>query len=149
MMIRPFVCQGLWRAGGKCERRHPCIASGMPTGTKGIVVLACTCLLMSIGHVLADEFVAYSLRVARERIEAAGETDWRKVEPEVFTLGGITRVRGAVYDRDHDDLILVGHRDRTRPILTIDELSVALRARFALGQWPLVRVSQFLADRLP
>ncbi|MBM3236667.1 tetratricopeptide repeat protein [Candidatus Poribacteria bacterium] len=88
----------------------------------------------------AEEYIAFSLGVAQKRIETSGGTDWRKEQPEVFTLGGITKIRGLVYDRKTVDMILVGERDPKRPILTLDDLAVALRALFIYNQWPLVSI---------
>jgi tetratricopeptide (TPR) repeat protein len=68
------------------------------------------------------------------------QKDYRKTHPEVFTLGGITKIRGLVYDRENKDTILVGERDPERAILTLDDFVVALRARFIHGKWPLVSI---------
>ena len=87
----------------------------------------------------AGGYRAYSLRVARQRIEQGGG-DWRKASSEVLKLAGINRVEGFVYDETHEDLILVGHQEAGRAELTLDDLVVALRARFRYGQWPLVSI---------
>ncbi|MBM3501171.1 MAG: hypothetical protein FJX74_21165, partial [Armatimonadetes bacterium] len=87
----------------------------------------------------AEQYTAFSLKVAQQRIEAAGQ-GWREREPEVLSLGGITRVEGFVYDQPNVDLILVGDQDETRADLTLDDLVVALRARFIYGEWPLVSI---------
>lgn len=87
------------------------------------------------------EYIAFSLAVAQERIEAAGQRrDWRTTEPEVFQLGGINNAVGLVIDRARPDIILVGHHDPDRPPLTLDDFAVALRARFVHGAWPLVSI---------
>ena len=89
----------------------------------------------------AAEYVAFSLKVAEERIVSTPkDKDFRKTHPEVFTLGGITKIRGLVYDRKNKDVILVGERDPERSILTLDDFVVALRARFIHGKWPLVSI---------
>ena len=104
--------------------------------TFGIILLAFT-----FSDVLAAEYVAFSLRVAQKRIVSTPMgKDYRKLHPEVFTLGGITKIRGLVYDRKNEDVILVGERDPERSILTLDDFVVALRARFIHGKWPLVSI---------
>lgn len=97
------------------------------------VVLA---LLLPSG-VRATEYVAFSLKVVQERLtQAKGGTS----DPELLNLGGMTAVRGLVYDRERGDPILVGERDTDRPALTLDDFVVALRARFIHGQWPVVSI---------
>ncbi len=106
------------------------------------VMLVCG-LAVTLAEMLlanAEEYVALSLGVAHKRIEAVSKGNWRKVEPQVFTLAGITKIRGLVYDRKGNDVILVGQRDPKRPMLTLDDFAVALRARFVNNQWPLVSI---------
>ena len=88
-------------------------------------------------------YVAFSLKVARERIEKAGD-DFRQSEPDIWLLSGINRIRGFVYDRGNDDLILVGAIEPDRAPLTLDDLVVALRSRFRYGEWPLVSIDPTL-----
>ena len=98
-------------------------------------------LFLYAGTLHAAEYVAFSLKVAQERIVSTPkDKDFRKAHPEVFTLGGITKIRGLVYDRKNEDIILVGQRDPERSILTLDDFVVALRARFIHGKWPLVSI---------
>jgi len=93
------------------------------------------------GVLHAFEYVAFSLKVAQERIVSNAKGGvYRKIHPEVFTLGGITAVRGLVYDRQMADIILVGERYQDRAVLTLDDFVVALRARFIHGKWPLVSI---------
>lgn len=89
----------------------------------------------------ATEYVTFSLKFAQEKITSTpkGE-DYRKLYPEVFTIGSITNVRGLVYDQNTKDIILVGEKDKGRAILTLDDFVVALRARFIHGKWPLVSI---------
>ena len=91
------------------------------------------------GHYEPTPYVAFSLKVARERIEKAGD-DFRQSEPDIWRLAGINKVRGFVYDRNEDDLILVGAIEPDRAPLTLDDLVVALRARLRYGEWPLVSI---------
>jgi len=66
--------------------------------------------------------------------------NWRNKEPEVFNLGRINHVEGFVYDKERGDLILVGQDEEGRAPLTLDDLVVALRARFRNHEWPLVSI---------
>ena len=92
-------------------------------------------------NIHANEYIAFSLKVAQQMILSTPQgKDYRKLHPEVFTLGGITAMKGLVYDRKTSDVILVGQRDPERAILTLDDFVVALRARFIHGKWPLVSI---------
>ncbi|MCX6844394.1 MAG: tetratricopeptide repeat protein [candidate division WOR-3 bacterium] len=98
-----------------------------------------TAFLCLASAAFASQYTAFSLRVAQQRIEKAG-ANWRQSEPEVLDLGGINKVEGFVYDTAAKDLILVGDHESDRAILTLDDLVVALRARFRYGEWPLVSI---------
>lgn len=82
----------------------------------------------------AAQYTAFSLKVAQQRIEKAGE-GWRQKEPEVVSLGDINKVEGFVYDEKTGDPILVGDHEEGRAALTLDDLVVALRARFRDNEW--------------
>ena len=92
-------------------------------------------LLLREKCLFADEYVAFSLKMAQKMILSEG-----KASPEVFNLGGITAVKGLVWDRKTGDVILVGQKDPRRATLTLDDFVVALRARFIRNQWPLVSI---------
>lgn len=68
------------------------------------------------------------------------KTPSKQPSPDVFNLGGITAIRGLVYDREIIDTILVGEKDSTHATLTLDDFVVALRARFIHNEWPLVSI---------
>lgn len=77
-------------------------------------------------------FVAYSMKVAQARVEAAvkaGE-DSRKKEPDLYYLGGITKPWAVVIDAKSNDWILLGERDPKCSVLTLDDWTTAIRARF-------------------
>ncbi len=77
-------------------------------------------------------FVAYSMPVAQTRVEDAmrkGE-DFRRTQPDLFYLGGITKPWAVVLDTQTGDWILVGERDPKAAVLTLDDWVVALRTRF-------------------
>ncbi|MBI4602187.1 MAG: hypothetical protein HY721_09525 [Planctomycetes bacterium] len=82
-----------------------------------------------------SRFVAFSLRAAGEAIRSAGA-----IPEPVQRLGGITQVLGLVHDAETGDIILVGRTGTGDPAPTLDDLVVALRARFLHDQWPLVSI---------
>jgi tetratricopeptide (TPR) repeat protein len=87
------------------------------------------------------EYIAFSLRIAQQKIGAVTDRrDYRVVHPEVYQLGGINQVQGLVYDRETQDVILVGQYTPDRPWLTLDDFAVALRARLLHGAWPTVSI---------
>lgn len=76
-------------------------------------------------------FVAFSLNAAQRSAEAAiqhGE-DFRKSQPELYYLGGITKPWALVFDVANNDCILVGEDDPKSSEITLDDWAVALRAR--------------------
>lgn len=77
-------------------------------------------------------FVAYSMKVAQERVEAAGKAgeNFRKKQPDLYYLSGITKPWAVVIDANNSDWILVGERDPKSSVLTLDDWVTALRARF-------------------
>ncbi|GEM_PF-594365 len=92
-------------------------------------------------------FVAFSMKVAQARVEQAVKqgVDWRKKEPDLFYLGGITKPLAVVLDaktgdwilvgeRDPKSSMLIGERDPKSSVLTLDDWVVALRARFIHGE---------------
>jgi tetratricopeptide (TPR) repeat protein len=76
--------------------------------------------------------VAYSLKVAETRTQEAERNgvNSRQRMPDIWSLGGITEPVAFVMDRQGGDVILVGERGSSRGALTLDDLVVALRARF-------------------
>jgi tetratricopeptide (TPR) repeat protein len=101
--------------------------------------VAITILTSITPNVFATQYTAYSLKIAQQRIDRAGE-NWRRKEPDVANLAGINKVEGFVYDSNAADLILVGEHEQDRANLTLDDLVVALRARFRYNEWPLVSI---------
>lgn len=121
------------------SRRESAAEDGSQPSRCVIAVLAPFLALGMNISVSADQYTAYSLKIAQQRIEQAG-ANWREKEPEVASLGGINKVEGFVFDRASDDLILVGQREEGRSPLALDDLVVALRARFRYNEWPLVSI---------
>lgn len=87
---------------------------------------------------VAEQYVAFSLRVAKDRILANSE--WRLEQPELLYLGGINAIQGALYDERTEDVVVFGRAIDGRAPLTLDDLVVAMRARLYYRQWPLVSI---------
>jgi len=83
----------------------------------------------------SKRFVAYSMNQAFQRLERArGSTqDFRRNDPSLYYLGGITKPWAVVVDEGNQDWILVGERDPMSSVVTLDDWVVALRARFVHG----------------
>ena len=92
-------------------------------------------LVVAIQSSLAEDkktFVAFSMRVAQARVEAAlkaGE-DFRNKQPDLYHLGGITKPWAIVLDTKTGDWILVGEQAPDSSALTLDDWVDALKARF-------------------
>jgi tetratricopeptide (TPR) repeat protein len=98
------------------------------------IFLSCLSLVFAVRASFAEtkQFVAFSMKGAKARIENAIRTgeDFRKDQLDVYHLGGITKPLAVVLDKDNGDWIIVGERDVNSAILTLDDWTVALRARF-------------------
>ena len=105
------------------------------------VSLLCFFLFMPSSHVSAEGFVAFSLREAQNRARLGSHST------ELQTLGGITRLVGAVYDVEGKDIVLVGRAVDGLPECLLDDLVVALRSRLLLGEWPAVSIDP--TDKTP
>jgi tetratricopeptide (TPR) repeat protein len=135
---------GLKRSRGWGEGAFLSTSAGVFHGTsRGLshISMSLLVLVFVIGPVVAhaEQYTAYSLKVAQQRVREAGD-NWRQREPEVTNLAGINKVEGFVFDSTASDLILVGQREEGRAVLTLDDLVVALRARFRYNEWPLVSI---------
>ena len=79
-------------------------------------------------------FVAFSMSAAEVRVKSALSLgkDFRKDDPELFNLGGITRPWAIVIINDsrERDCILVGEREAKTWTITLDDMTVALRSRY-------------------
>jgi len=103
-------------------------------GAVGGVIALCVLWVLRASATTEETktFVAYSMTVAQARVEAAvkaGE-DFRKKQPDLYYLGGITKPWAVVLDTKSGDWILVGERDPKSSVLTLDDWVTALRARF-------------------
>lgn len=87
----------------------------------------------------SDMYKAFSIKNAQKMIMSNSPgIEFRDTMPQVYTLSGITKIAGLVYDSDKQDIIIVGTEDKRFPVLSVDDLISALKARLVLGQWPLV-----------
>ena len=100
--------------------------------TKNFIIFGLLALLIN-PPVSAGPYIAYSLREAAQRAQT-GDTSRALTE-----LGGMTRILGMVQD-PVGDIILVGRVVEGHPVATLDDLTVALRARLVLGEWPTVSI---------
>src|SRR5437867_11699691 len=73
--------------------------------------------------------LAYSLREAERQLKGGTPAEGQLVE-----LGGIKRVVGLVYDRENQDVILVGRTDSLGAPLDLSNLVVAMRSVLQ-NQW--------------
>jgi tetratricopeptide (TPR) repeat protein len=96
-------------------------------------------------------YTAFSLNAARKKIQSTSvpgaiarallsQKSPPTKDPEVEYLGGMNYVRGLVIDPKTGDAIVVGQYIPGRERLALDDLVVALRARFVHGQWPVVSI---------
>lgn len=97
------------------------------------------CFLFKPDIVFSETYKAFSVKNAQRMIMSNSiGTDFRDDIPQVFTLSGITKLAGLVFDPDKQDIIIVGTEDARFPDLTLDDFISALKAKLVLGQWPVV-----------
>jgi hypothetical protein len=89
----------------------------------------------------SNPFLAYSMREAEHRLKMSQNHDI-----EVTSLGGITRLVGAVYDSSRDDLIIVGQVVPDEMSVNLDDLVVAIRSRFLHDKFPEVSIEKNNSD---
>jgi tetratricopeptide (TPR) repeat protein len=70
--------------------------------------------------------------IAASRVPEGGPA-LAKADPATYYLGGITQPIGFVCGGETSDWIFIGERDAKVPALTLDDLAVAIRARFLHG----------------
>ena len=107
--------------------RHPHIPVLTVAVCMGMAVMVRTA-------VAAPLYQAFSLREASRQAEAGGTGN------ALLNMGNITRIAGMVYDRKRQDVILVGLVRKDLPACTLDDLTVALRARLRYDKFPLVSI---------
>ncbi len=82
-----------------------------------------------------NHLVAYSMIGAYDAAKRAQEAgaNLQATEPSTYYLGGITRPRAFLCGDEASDWVLIGERDAKSPVLTLDDLVVAIRSRFLFG----------------
>jgi hypothetical protein len=93
---------------------------------------------VSCARLRPARFMAFSLREAQRRHETG------KADEIVSTLGGITRLAGAVHDANGADCILAGSVQLGADPIRLEDIAAALDAVFRVGEYPLVSI-----DRTP
>ena len=81
-------------------------------------------------------YIAFSLREAQRLLEFPGA----EKDSMLQKLGGITRLVGAVVDRENDDIILIGKKNSQLPFARFEDLLVALRSRIVFDELPMVSI---------
>ncbi|MCK4306399.1 MAG: hypothetical protein KAY24_19310 [Candidatus Eisenbacteria sp.] len=79
------------------------------------------------------EYVAFSLRVAEQHLRTGADD-----AVGIRRLADITLLHGMVHDNESQDVIIVGERGTKDSPAMLDDLVVALRARYVHKSWPEV-----------
>ncbi len=105
---------------------------------KNVCLAAGCCLLISLflPSALAEQYTAFSLKVAQERIQSGTRGT------EVSQMGGITHPVGIIHDEDADDVIVVGKKIGNHAPVTLDDWAVAVRAVLQVKQDPAVSIDR-------
>ena len=94
-----------------------------------------SCFVFLIPSVTFGEghFIAYSLHNAEEELKSGLPSS-----NTLQTLGGITSIAGMVFDQETQDLILVGQVNPSQPVITLDDLAIALKVTLLDKELPVV-----------
>ncbi len=114
---------------------HPISSSGCNRRLRTGALLIVAAFLSHQLQAETKSFVAFSLTAAEAKVKSAlsrGE-DFRSDDPELYNLGGITKPWAIVIidDQGKQDYVLVGEREPKKWTLTLDDMAVALRARYS------------------
>ena len=102
-----------------------------------VIFLALNLVLGLVNLAGADQYLAFSMRSAEKRLKESGAQD-----SQIKELGGFTRILGAVFDQDNDDLIIFGQRKEGNGKLCLDDLVTALRAVLVHQKMPVVSLEK-------
>ncbi len=94
-------------------------------------------LFCAISH--AQRYTAFSLKKAKQILISFKSK--RKLPPELYYIGKINDIKGFVYDRKRKDFIIIGVNNPDYPLITLNELCVALKAVFIYGRYPYVMLT--------
>ena len=87
---------------------------------------------------MATAYYALSLNRAKALTESVGAP----ISSTHYTLGGINHIMGFVYDRESQDIILVGQIGEEEQKITLDDLAVGLRAVLVKKTCPTVSIDK-------
>lgn len=99
------------------------------------VALISLFLVAGIGWAADVPILAYSLNEAQRILQEGSQAT-----ADVDKLGGATRLLGLIYDREHQDVVVICRAEQGREALDLSNLVVALRALNVLKEWPLVSI---------
>lgn len=102
---------------------------------KTLSILVC-CFLLSVSTAFAGHYTAYSLKAAQSRLSAGSS------ENNVIHMGGITHPIAAIYDKDTDDVILVGKIVDNHSPVSLDDWAVAVNAVLKIKRDPAVSIDR-------
>ncbi|TAK57619.1 MAG: DUF1598 domain-containing protein [Bacteroidetes bacterium] len=89
-----------------------------------IIILIFTAIIFS-GKVYTETIRAISLNRIQSLMKDSQQRE--KNIPELYTLGGITKIQGYIYDDEHEDIILYGIVDTNLPPLLTENFVISLR----------------------
>jgi hypothetical protein len=91
-------------------------------------------VLLCWNFAIANTYIAFSLNEAERQLQN-GST-----RPELIALGGITQPVGVIYDKEKNDLIILGQVNPNERSIALDDFMVAARAILKNKTWPLVSI---------
>ena len=99
----------------------------------------CLCLPFLVAFLATANasYVAYSMGAA-ERL--ARNSQFR--DPDLKQVGNITRIAGIVYEKNTNDVIIIGQSIPGERCITLDDVVVGFRTRLKYNKWPLVSIDK-------
>ena len=101
---------------------------------KKLTLVTILYILLFSPAIKAEQYTAYSLKRAQKFIAS------NKNNSNVRQMAGITHLVAAVYDKDNDDIILIGKKGGKYPPISLDDWAVAVRSVLKLKQDPAVSI---------
>lgn len=107
-----------------------------------LILINLLIFLLIKGDLSAKEYIAFSLKTAQKVISSSPKTNYVRVTfPDLFRLSGITNIEGAIYDKKKENIIIIGSKKGSLPLLNLDDLVVILRSILIYGRQPYVSLS--------
>lgn len=108
-----------------------CAVTRIPQQFTPVLLFLLLCVSLAQGQE-RKSLTAFSMSAAQATIEHSIDSEqfFRTEHIGTYQLGGITRPMAVILDRQKGDWILLGERNPNNAILTLDDLAVALRARY-------------------